>query len=172
MKIREKKFKRFFDRFGHFVVTKAYGGGSFEIKLDSSAMQCGPEDIALLRAALTASFTGCGILNAEQIASCSYKNSKNFSAKRIWTHSQLLWNGGQGDLHTGSTLLDGLAMDKWRNSLTKEPAMLTTEMRLEPISTLVGIHDSSKRECTYDALVELLEGKFKVVENKQKEERE
>ena len=165
------KFERFFNRWGHFVVTKAHGGGSLEMKINSSAISTQTKDINYIRAALTASFSS-GFLNVNSSVDFEDETSRSFSAKSVLASSTVFWNGGARELHKKDTVHDGHAMDQWRNSLTIKPSMLTTEMHLEPISTLVSIEDGSKKDCTYNALVNFLGGKFTVVARREKEERE
>ena len=167
-----QKFESFFNQFGHCVVTKAYGGGSLEVNVDSSAVAHDFEDIRSIRAALTASLSCSGFLDEKEMSSFSSINSKKLSLKTILTQSHLKWNGGERNLHQKKTVHDGPSMDKWRNSLTKKPAMLTTYVQLEPIFTVVAVHDSSKRASTEHALKSYLGGQFKLEAREEIERKE
>ena len=164
------KFERFFNRWGHFVVSKAYGGGSLEMKVRSTAVAGQTTDISSIQAALVAFFSP-GFFDVNSSIEVGDDNFTNFSATSVLASSTVIWNGGARELHKKDTVKDGHAMDQWRNSLTIKPCMLTTEMHLEPISTLVDIADARKRDCTYDALTNFLGGVFTVVAHKEARER-
>ncbi|XP_075251839.1 uncharacterized protein LOC142344188 [Convolutriloba macropyga] len=164
-------FERFFNRWGHFVVTKASGGGSVELKINSSAIKTDSKDIESIRTALTASFSS-GFLDVGSNISGGDNSSLAVSGTSLLASSTVIWNGGSRELHKKDTIKDGHAMDQWRNSLTINPAMLSTEMYLEPISTLIRLADSTKYDSTYEALQKFLGGSFKVVVQKEKEARE
>ena len=82
------------------------------------------------------------------------------------------WYGGCRDLHTRDTITNQDKMSKWRLSLGENPTMLTTEMCLEPISTVISCLDPKKDKASYDALNDLLGGEFKVLASREKEREE
>ena len=165
------KFERFFSRFGHFIVTAAYGGGSIETKVRvqqhaSSAMSFGE-----VKARLSASFCG-GLFNAS--AEVPTADSLDMEARAVLSGSTFHWCGGSRDLHVKDTITNQDKMTKWKLSLGQNPSMLTTEMCLEPISTVISCAciDRKKGAASYDALQDLLGGQFKLLARKEKEREE
>ena len=70
------------------------------------------------------------------------------------------WCGGSRDLHMNDlhTITNREKMSKWKLSLGENPTMLTTEMCLEPISTVISCLDPKKGTASYNALKDLLGG--------------
>ena len=159
------KFKNFFNRFGHFIVTAAYGGGSIETKV--TCQQHGSDAMCFeeVKMCLSASFSG-GLFSAGGEVSGSDSFNIKTKSKTILSKSYVNWNGGSHDLHVKDTITDPDKMFKWKLSLGVNPTMLTTEMFLEPISTIIACLDPKKDMATYDALKDLLGGEF---ERKEKE---
>ena len=58
------------------------------------------------------------------------------------------------------------------NILDGEATLLNTEMTLEPISTVIGCIGDEKNEESYDALKDLLGGKFKLLASKEEDGKE
>ena len=159
-----RKFKRFFNRFGHFIVTAAYGGGSIETKVTNQQYGSDAMSFREVKACLSASFFG-GLFNADGEASGSDSYNMEAKSKTILSQSTNHWYGGSRDLHMKDTIANRDKMSKWRLSLSVNPTMLTTEMCLEPISTVISCLDSSKDTASYDALNDLLGGEFEILEN-------
>ena len=146
------KFERFFNRFGHFLVSAAYGGGSVEVKCSREAV--GSTKMSFVKAHLAAKLEGLDIAEvnfAENDSTFDVRKTKS-SLER----STYCWNGGQADLQTNETIGDKEKLQKWKKSLSENPIMLTSELTLEPISTAVGCINSRKDQATYDALKDLL----------------
>ena len=163
------KFERFFNRFGHFIVTSAYGGGSIETKVTSQQHGSDTMSFEEINACLSASFSG-GFFNA--VGEDWGSDSLNIKTKAILSRSTFHWCGGSRDLHMRDTISNRDKMSKWKLSLGKNPAMLKTEMYLEPISTAISCLDPKKDTASYDALRDLLGGEFKVLESRKKEREE
>ena len=165
------KFERFFNRFGHFIVTAAYGGGSIETKVISQ--QHGSDAITFeeVKACLSASFSG-GLLSAGGEISGSDSHSMEAKSKTILSQSTVHWYGGSRNLHANDTITHPDKMSKWKLSLGENPTMLTTEMCLEPISTAISCLDPKKDTASYDALKDLLGGQFEFLAHKEKGEEE
>lgn len=53
-----QKFEKFFGRWGHSVVTKAFGGGCVEVKITSDGWDTSSDQFASKKAELTAAFNG------------------------------------------------------------------------------------------------------------------
>ena len=165
------KFERFFNRFGHFIVTSAYGGGSIEAKVTSQ--QHGSDTLSFqeVKACLSASFSG-GLFDAGAEVSGSHSHDMQTKFNTILNQCTSQWYGGRRDLHTQETITNQDKMSKWRLSLGENPTMLTTEVCLEPISTVISCLDPKKDKASYDALKDLLGGEFKVLASREKEREE
>ena len=157
------RFRRFFDRFGHFVVSSAYGGGAFEIKIAREIPR--GKDSSNLRE-LYASFSAMiqgGLWNPEAEVTGTDSLLSSVNSETLLNHSKMTWSGGDPNLHCNDTVTNREKMLKWRTTLLVKPAMLTTEMYLEPISTVIACVDPKKDQASYNALKDLLGGEFKVL---------
>ena len=161
------KFKRFFNRFGHFIVTAAYGGGSIETKVTSQ--QHGGDDTSLeeVKACLSASFSGDLFSDDGDISGSDSSNIETKS-KTMLKNRTVHWCGGSRDLHMNDTITNRDKMFKWKLSLGENPIVLTTEMCVEPISTAISCLDPKKDTASYDALKDLLGGQFELLARKEK----
>ena len=165
------KFQRFFDRWGHFVVTKAIGGGTVELRVNSSLFQSQFRDINVIKGSLIASFSS-GFFNTEASVEDGDEASQTLSSRQVFESTTVKWSGGARDFHDKLTISDEHKMDTWRNSIITSPTMLTTDMYLEPISTLIQLADPSKYDATYESLKDFLGGNFEVVAKRQKDDQE
>ena len=163
------KFERFFNRFGHFIVTAAYGGGSIETKVTS---QHGSDTMSFeeVKACLSASFSG-GLFNADGVLRPDSLDMEAKS-KTMLSKSTVRWYGGNRHLHLKDTITNQDKMLKWKSSLGVKPTMLTSEMCLEPISTVISCVDPKKDTASYDALKDLLGGEFKLLASREREREE
>ena len=156
------KYSAFYDNWGHFVITAAYGGGSLEIKTMVNATQGIEKAINDVRMQLEASIMG------EFDATYNLASSTNLASSNS-THN-LLWHGGDSNYHSLS--LRHITRQDWKlwlNSLAKSPALLTTEMSLTPISEMVALVNKDKKLGCREALHYLLGGNFKIYLNKVQE---
>ena len=162
-----KCFERFFNRFGHFIVTSAFGGGAVEVTVSEQSLKSGDEKKSLeeAKASLPSLFFGVDGESTGGRSSSSTALSKDFL-----NQSNVRWSGGSPDLHTNDTLTSKEKMLEWKTSLIVKPTLLNTEMTLEPISTVIECIDDGKKEASYDALEDLLGGKFKLLAFKEEEE--
>ena len=165
------KFERFFNRFGHFIVTSAYGGGSIETRVTSQQYGSDAMSFEEVKACLSASFSG-GLFNADGDVSGSDSLNTEAKSKTLLSRSTMHWCGGSRDLHMKDTITRQEKMLKWKASLLVNPTMLTTEMSLEPVSTAISCLDSRKDTASYDALKDLLGGQFKLLTSREKEREE
>ena len=165
------KFEQFFDRWGHFVVTKAIGGGSVELRVNTSSLSSQFKDVNSIKGSLIASFNS-GFFNTDASVDGSDGNSQTVTSKQIFDSSTVKWSGGAREFHKKRTIGDEHMMDTWRNSLITSPTMLTTDMYLEPISTLIQLADKTKCDAAYESLKDFLGGKFDVVAKRQADEKE
>ena len=151
----KQKFERFFNRFGHFVVTSAYIGGAVEVKTcaDSSEVTRGEE--ASIGGSVTSKLAGLFGIKM----SCTDQPSTESAKKAALNTTETRWHGGRSDLHTRNTIECEETMRLWRKSLSKEPTYLTTEMSVEPISIVVTILNGKKGEVCYQALRSIFQNK-------------
>ena len=148
-------YKKFFDKWGHFVVTQAFRGGSVELKISGSSFSTA--DFEDLKLKFLASFNA-GFMSPT--ASAGYEQSLSSESRAILGRCRMEWNGGDSQFHTHETMTDPQVMNKWRLSLAENPAILTTDLSLTPISDIVeNINGSKGKEC-YMALEEFFGGKF------------
>ena len=159
-------YKKFFDKWGHFVVTQAFGGGSVELKINCSSSST--VDFEEMKLKLLASFNA-GFMSPT--ASVSYEQSLSSESRAILGRCRMEWNGGDSQFHTRETMTDPQVMNKWRLSLAENPAMLTTDLSLTPISDIVeNVNRAKGKEC-YMALEEFLGGKFNLRKDEEARQR-
>ena len=164
-------FERFLNRWGPFVVTKAYGGGSIELKMNPRAVMLDVGDLDFLRGTLTAAFRS-GYFDSNTSFAASTDPAVEVSGVRLFESVNVAIKGGSLELQKKESLRNEHVMDQWRNSLTSNPVMLSTSMCLEPISTLVGLVEQQKRECVFNAVKNLLGGTFKMAEQQEAADRQ
>ena len=162
-----EKFEMFFNRWGHFFVTRAYGGGAMEMKISSNFLKTKNASIYDLKTALSASYSSFGG------ASFSYDNQREgqLQTNQILDQSSVKFWGGATELHNSETLKKEEIKRKWRLSCLAKPVMLDSELALEPISTIISKVDKNKRDCSYKALIDLLGGQFKVLKKKEEDDK-
>ena len=159
-----QSYKMFFEKWGQFVVVKAFGGGSVELKITSSSSTA--VDFEYIKAKLLTSFNAAFIA---PVGKAGAESSSGRETETILGNCRIEWNGGDSKFHNHDTMTKPGELNKWRLSLASDPAMLTTDLSLTPISDLVARVDKGKgREC-YKALENLLGGKFQL--RKKEEER-
>ena len=163
------KFERFFNRFGHFIVTAAYGGGSIETKVTCEEHGKGAKSFLEVKNCLSAFFSG-GLFDVSEEGSVSDSPVAQF--RNILSQSTVHWCGGIREFHKKDTITTQDKMRKWQVSLGVDPVMLSSEMCLEPISTVISCVDPKKDQASYDALKDLLGGEFKVLASREKEREE
>ena len=149
-------FESFFECFGHFVISSAYVGGSVEITCSREAVGSEDANVAdakgLLKAKLEERATAEGNASTGEIVD-------HQKTKALLERSTYSWNGGEKDLQTNETIGDKERLEKWKKSLSQNPTMLETDLKLQPISTAVDCipgNNSRKGQAIYDALKDLL----------------
>ena len=147
----------FFNRFGHFFVSSAYGGGSVEIKCSRDAVESTKMNLAEAKAFLAAKLEGLDEAEENLSADGGTLDSSKSKAQALLQRSSCSWKGGEAALQTKEAIDDKERLQKWKNSLILNPMMLTSELTLESISTAVGlVGDAKKEQATYDALRDIL----------------
>ena len=140
------KFMEFFNRFGHFFVSSAYGGGSVEIKCSRDAVESTKMNLAEAKAFLAAKLEGLDEAEENLSADGGTLDSSKSKAQALLQRSSCSWKGGEAALQTKEAIDDKERLQKWKNSLILNPMMLTSELTLESISTAVGlVGDAQKR---------------------------
>ena len=142
------EFVKFFKRFGHFVVTSAFVGGAVEVKTCRASVERSEHDEKSLGGS-----AGANVYGIVGFKVSGKNQSSTESAKTdVLDVAETRWQGGRSDLHDKSTLQSEEKLLMWKASLAKNPILLTTQMRLEPISSVVAIIDKTKRDACYQAL--------------------
>lgn len=164
-------FEEFFATWGHFVVGAAYGGGSLELKFNCSRSRKGEgttaddEAAAELVLARTVEHFRCLITGGGSTSDSSSR--KQEIVEPVQPGCQLVWQGGDIRWHAGS--LDDIAAaaatgphycQQWEASLAKAPTILTTELRLLPVSRLADLVDKDRAHGCSTALADLLGGRW------------
>lgn len=160
------EFKKFFDRFGQFVVTSAYIGGAVEVKTCYGSSEISKHDESnALNASAGANISGVIGINVGGKYQPSIERAKN----AVLSGTETRWQGGRSDLHDKSTLLSDEKLRTWKASLSEEPTLLTNEMSLEPISSLVSLTDKTKGDVCYQVLCDMFNNDLRPVRNRQDE---
>ena len=137
------KFEKFFEDFGHCVVTSAFVGGSVEITTRGENLEVSKQDQKSRGGSAGVKTLGADVGN----------QSSTKSAKKATIETEkTVWHGGRSDLHNKSTLDSEEELKMWKASLAKDPILLKTEMSLQPISKVVAIIDEEKEDACYKAL--------------------
>ena len=145
------KFEQFFKHFGQHVVASAFVGGSVEVTVRSGSSETSEENEKSRGASAGINIPGVGGFEAGGKSQPSSNSAKNAT-----THvEKTVWHGGRSDLHSKSTLMSEEKLQMWKASLARDPILLTTEMRLMPISKAVAIIDEEKGDACYEALCDL-----------------
>lgn len=144
----KRKFKQFLKKFGQFVVTSAFVGGSVELTRRSESSERLKQD--------ETSRGGSAGMKIPKVVefevSGESKSSSNSTKNATMNIEKTIWHGGRSDLHSKSTLMSEEQLQMWKASLAKDPIILTTEMSLQPISNVVAIINEEKGEACYKAL--------------------
>ena len=139
----KSKFERFFNRFGHFVVSSAYAGGTVEVKCTRKVDEKRKMSLEDKKAYLAATLEGMDVAKGGS-------SSDDQKTKALLERCTYDFDGGDVALQEKEKL------PKWKASLPLNPTMLKSEMTLEPIPTVVSCVDDSKDQATYDALEDIL----------------
>ena len=161
-------FEQFFNRWGHFVVTKAYGGGSVELRINSTKLGL---NINAIKGSLMKSMSA-GFLDADTSIDNNDDWSTTARVGQLLESTTDVWSGGAQELRKINTLQNEHSMDMWKNSLVSNPTMLPTDLVLAPISTFVELTDATKKDAVYEALKNILRGDFEIVAKRQQDEQE
>ena len=156
----KQKFQRFFNRWGHCVVTSAFAGGSLELKVSQRSDHANNHDDQRAFAEAFAKINAIIYGNYSLDSGYNRGSSALMQLKRLSESTEWFWSGGDSNLHNESSVEDSEQMAKWKLSLLNDPAMLTTEMNLIPISTIVALVDRNKNDCSYKALLHLAGSEF------------
>ena len=154
------KYELFFQTWGHFLVTRAYGGGSVELKISKKSKMFGKVNYNNLKVEILSAL------------SVQHMDSELNKSKEILSRSTSLWKGGDASLHDKNNFINEDAMSKWKVSLMNNPVMLEHSLSLMPISEIVKRVDRAKFIGCTQALKSFLGGEFKVKENEDRAEKD
>ena len=158
------KFRRFFDRWGHFFVRRAYGGGSIEVKINKSSLQTECSDEYDMKAKIMASFSAAmSPLSFSGTGACESGGLSSSKSERLFSQSSCDWRGGDTKLQSEDTMND------WKLSLATHPVMLQHDLSLLDISEIVKRVDKEKSLECRKALESLLGGKFRLQKDREAE---
>ena len=131
-------------------MSSAYGGGSIDVRKTVRADN--ERDSRNIRADLLFAF------NSRRLNADAGVNEQHIAdARQSLSSSRFTWNGGDPALHDCSTIEDPMELKKWKASLVKHPTMLSTEMALQPISTLIELVYPNKNTAVYKSPEHLLD---------------
>ncbi|XP_065639451.1 uncharacterized protein LOC136072230 [Hydra vulgaris] len=145
-------YQSFFNRWGHFIVSSAYGGGSVEISQFTEDAKNFEESSTSSQFLLETSFDV--LSGGDVLSDCG----SNFSDSTRFSNISLKWNGGDSKFHIlnfGESDLSS-KWSRWRESLKTNPSILTTEMSLAYIYEYVGLVNQSKVQGCKNALNDIL----------------
>jgi DNA-binding transcriptional regulator YdaS (Cro superfamily) len=149
-----RKFQRFFNRFGYYMVTSAYGGGSVEVKCGRDTVGSENTSLEQMKVSLDAVLGGLDVAKGNVSAGSRIVDGQK--TKALLEQSSFSWQGGDAALQTKETIGDKKKLQKWKDSLIQNPVMLTSELTLDPISNVVGCIDDAKGDATDVALRDIL----------------
>ncbi len=165
-------YENFFETWGHFIVTSAYGGGCVEAKVNIMTTSSSAEAALQIRADLEASFRGLSgglAFDMEMEAESSGQTSSRSSLAT----SSLKWVGGDSKYHAMN--LKDTTPEQWKlwqASLASNPAVLSTDMSLLPIHNVVELVDPNKVRGCKQALEDFLGGEFAAIKKRENEMKE
>jgi len=158
-------YENFFNNWGHYIVTTAFGGGSVELKSKSFSTTNSAESFLTARMEIQSTFH-----NISAGIDMKYRNSETSGHHSQLKTSHLKWNGGDSKYQAENVSNANPEMwKKWESSLATSPAVLTTKMSLTPISEVVNLIAPAKTNGCRDALFDLLGGKFTLFVKKEEE---
>ena len=145
-------FKGFFNKWGHYIVTSAFVGGSVELKsscIDSNSQA----------SSTSGSNFGLG-LGFYKLSSGIDYTSDSSSARNLgvsFSSVKLNWDGGDPRFQVSN--LDEASAEKWNSweeSLNDCPSVLTTRLQLLPISDIVKLIEEEKGAVCQKVMNELI----------------
>jgi hypothetical protein len=160
-------FEDFFNTWGHFIISSAFGGGSVEMKSKFSGSNMSSEALQQAIFELEAKFkiVTTGI-------SATVDGSSGTGQSSVFSTNQLVWEGG--NIQCQVPTMEQVTPDiwhQWETSLASQPSILMTEMTLLPICEVVDRVDNNKFQSCRDAMVDFLGGKFIALKNEEEEQK-
>lgn len=153
------KWTEFFRRWGQFVVTKASGGGSIEVALDSSSLDKESKENIDIEATLK--LASNGFLNKAHVDADAGESKQKMEEMRKLMYSSTVKVTGGIMSSRGIDPTNPDDVSKWRESVKGCPEMLTTSMTLEPMTTFIKIVDPEKFDCAVECFKKYLQGQEK-----------
>ncbi|XP_065650043.1 uncharacterized protein LOC100205605 isoform X4 [Hydra vulgaris] len=145
-------FRNFFERWGHFVLTSVYLGGSIEIKKNFTNK---------VKQDLVEAQLKCILDILEHSFQKSLDCGKILDPNLSFTDIELNWIGGVSTWQISSlenieTIDTSNAFKSWKASLISKPSVLKTKLKLQSIADFVSSIDKQKGEICQTALEHLL----------------
>ncbi|XP_046850707.1 uncharacterized protein LOC124444169 isoform X2 [Xenia sp. Carnegie-2017] len=134
-----KEFMDFFNRFGQFVITSAYVGGSVEFDSHYDTTNFSKQNENSVDSDIGAFI---GKISGKRQTS---ENQENIQVSKT---TSSYWRGGRLDLQVDGALHSEEKFSEWRTSVAKDPVFLKNTLTLQPIYTLVGMIDGKKGNLT------------------------
>jgi hypothetical protein len=145
-------FEGFFSKWGHYLVTSAFVGGSVELKTSSVDTNNTGSDSSSINVGLEVGFK---MLSLGPDFTSSAKSDGNLGMHFL--SIKLSWNGGNPQFQVSN--LDLASPEKWKSweeSLNDRPSVLTTSLQLIPISKIVALIDEEKGKVCQKVMSDLI----------------
>ena len=153
----QKTWTQFFNRWGPFVITKASGGGSIEVLVESGSLSADSTKNEQIKAHLK---TAHNIIFSKGSTNVDFgaDENKNKELRGALSYSTTNVVGGSIESRDFGIIITREEMKKWRDSLKTHPEMLTTNMFLEPITNFIKVVNPDKYPYASICLQEYLHG--------------
>ncbi|XP_046850711.1 uncharacterized protein LOC124444171 [Xenia sp. Carnegie-2017] len=132
-----KEFINFFNKFGQFVVTSAYVGGSVECDNYNDIIELSNRDENNVGGCVGAYIVG--------------QTSVNTESNKVLKIPASQWRGGCVDLQVKEKF------HEWKRSVSNDPVFLKHKLTLQHIYTLVGMIDKKKGNLTKQAFEKMFQ---------------
>jgi hypothetical protein len=145
-------FKGFFSKWGHYIITMAYIGGSVELQTSSVDSNNKGSNTSSIDVGLEIGFK---MLSLGPDFTSSAKSDGNLGMH--FSSIKLNWNGGDPQFQVSN--LDLASPEKWKSweeSLNDRPSFLTTSLQLLPISKIVALIDEEKGKVCQKVMSDLI----------------
>jgi hypothetical protein len=159
-KSKEEFFKGFFSKWGHYVVTSAYVGGSVELKTSSVYSSRQHSNTVSSNFGLELGFKRLSLGAESTVSTATDGNLGSF-----FSSIKLNWDGGDSQFQLLN--LDEASSENWQSweeSLKQRPSVLTTSLQLLSISKIVALIDEEKGAICQKAMNDLIGQKIVKVE--------
>ena len=132
-----EKFCSFFQEWGQFLITSAYGGGSVTL---NSEIRVKKEENTMDLIAGTKSILQTKFLSLSGEVSSRSEIAWNNEVAAKFLSTRAIWSGGNKALHENlsASQINPEKWTKWKNSIVAHPEMLFSEFGLYPLHTIMS----------------------------------